>query len=95
MKSFVIKRAIVIAGRNTSISLEDAFWSGLKEIASNRGLTISALVASIDSDRTNANLSSAIRLFVLNHYRAGICVSAASQSGYLESQQNLIVLGRT
>lgn len=69
MKSPVIKRSIVIAGHKTSVSLEDAFWKCLKEIAGGRELTLSDLVASIDSDRQHGNLSSAIRLFVLDHYR--------------------------
>jgi len=70
MKSPVVKRSIVIAGHKTSVSLEDAFWAGLKEIATGRDLTLSDLVASIDTDRRHGNLSSAIRLFVLDHYRA-------------------------
>jgi predicted DNA-binding ribbon-helix-helix protein len=64
MKSPVIKRSIVIAGHKTSVSLEDAFWKGLKEISNQRGTTLSKLVASIDSDRRHGNLSSGIRLFV-------------------------------
>jgi predicted DNA-binding ribbon-helix-helix protein len=69
MKSPVVKRSIVIAGHKTSVSLEDAFWRGLKEIASGRNATLSDLVASIDADRQHGNLSSALRLFVLNFYR--------------------------
>jgi predicted DNA-binding ribbon-helix-helix protein len=69
MKSPVVKRSIVIAGHKTSVSLEEAFWKGLKEIATSRDLTLSDLVASIDTDRHHGNLSSAIRLFVLDHYR--------------------------
>lgn len=69
MKSPVVKRSIVIAGHKTSVSLEDAFWDALKEIASGRRLTLSDLVATIDSSRSQGNLSSAIRLFVLDHYR--------------------------
>jgi len=69
MKSPVVKRSIVIAGHKTSVSLEDAFWKGLKEIATGREVTLSDLVASIDTDRRHGNLSSAIRLFVLDHYR--------------------------
>jgi predicted DNA-binding ribbon-helix-helix protein len=69
MKSPVVKRSIVIAGHKTSVSLEDAFWSGLKDIATSRTMTLSELVATIDHDRRQGNLSSAIRLFVLNHYR--------------------------
>ena len=69
MKSPVVKRSIVIAGHKTSVSLEDAFWKGLKEIAGLRDATLSDLVASIDADRQHGNLSSAIRLFVLDYYR--------------------------
>ena len=69
MKSPVIKRSIVIAGHKTSVSLEDGFWKGLKEIAGGRDMTLSELVAGIDSERRHGNLSSAIRLFVLDHYR--------------------------
>ncbi|MFN3349394.1 ribbon-helix-helix domain-containing protein [Pseudorhodoplanes sp.] len=69
MKSPVVKRSIVIAGHKTSVSLEDAFWKGLKEIADARHMTLSDIVASIDSQRRHGNLSSAIRLFVLDHYR--------------------------
>jgi predicted DNA-binding ribbon-helix-helix protein len=71
MKSPVIKRSIVIAGHKTSVSLEDAFWKGLKDVARRRGLTLSALVGAIDSRRTNGSLSSAIRLFVLEQYQGG------------------------
>jgi predicted DNA-binding ribbon-helix-helix protein len=70
MKSPVVKRSIVIAGHKTSVSLEDAFWRGLKDIAVSRHVTLSDLVGSIDSERKHGNLSSAIRLFVLNHYQA-------------------------
>jgi predicted DNA-binding ribbon-helix-helix protein len=69
MKSPVIKRSIVVAGHKTSVSLEDAFWKGLKEIADERRLTLSDLVSTIDTDRRQGNLSSAIRLFVLDHFR--------------------------
>jgi predicted DNA-binding ribbon-helix-helix protein len=72
MKSPVVKRSIVIAGHKTSVSLEDAFWTGLKEIAAKRDFTLSDMVAAIDQDRQHGNLSSAIRLFVLDHYRGGI-----------------------
>ena len=70
MKSPVVKRSIVITGHKTSVSLEDAFWSGLKDIANSRNMTLSELVATIDTDRRQGNLSSAIRLFVLDYYRA-------------------------
>jgi predicted DNA-binding ribbon-helix-helix protein len=70
MKSPVVKRSIVIAGHKTSVSLEDAFWKALKDIAIARQITLSDLVASIDAERQHGNLSSAIRLFVLDHYQA-------------------------
>ena len=69
MKSLVAKRSIVAAGHKTSVSLEDAFWNSLKEIASGRNITLSDLITAIDSERRQGNLSSAIRLFVLNFYR--------------------------
>ena len=76
MKSSVTKRNIVIDGHKTSVSLEDAFWNALKEIAYTRQTTLSELVAHIDSVRKQRNLSSlsslssAIRLFVLEHFRS-------------------------
>ena len=69
MKSPVVKRSIVIAGHKTSVSLEEAFWRGLKDIAVSRGLTLSDMVGAIDAERRHGNLSSAIRLFVLEHYQ--------------------------
>jgi len=69
MKSPVIKRSVVIGGHKTSVTLEDAFWRSLKEIAAGRRITLSALVAGIDTERQHGNLSSAIRLFVLDHYQ--------------------------
>ncbi len=69
MKSLAVKRSIVLAGHKTSVSLEDAFWDELKEIASGRNITRTDLVGAIDSERRQGNLSSAIRLFVLDFYR--------------------------
>ena len=68
MKSPVVKRSIAIAGRQTSVSLEDAFWNRLRAIACERQMTLSELVAAIDSHRQHNNLSSALRLFVLDFY---------------------------
>jgi len=68
MKSLVAKRSIVVGGHKTSVSLEDAFWYGMKVIAGERKMTLSELVGSIDASREHANLSSAIRLFVLGYY---------------------------
>jgi len=69
MDSTVVKRSIVIGRRKTSVSLEDQFWTSLKEIASIRQTTCSDLVAKIHAQRQSANLSSAIRQFVLQFYR--------------------------
>jgi len=73
MKSPVVKRSIVIAGHKTSVSLEDAFWQGLKQIAT------------IDTERRQGNLSSAIRLFVLDYYRA----SSAARTGQAEGAREV------
>ena len=69
MKSPIVKRSIVIGGHKTSVSLEDPFWSDLKKIAHTQQITLSELVAKIDGAREQSNLSSAIRLFVLHHFR--------------------------
>ena len=69
MKSPVIKRSILLGGHKTSVSLEEAFWQGLKEIANRRDMSVSALIGTIDNRRAEGNLSSCIRLFVLDHFR--------------------------
>jgi predicted DNA-binding ribbon-helix-helix protein len=73
MTSPVIKRSIMIAGHKTSVSVEDAFWAALKEIAQARRQSVAELIASIDGARQTGNhtgnLSSAIRVFVLDYYR--------------------------
>jgi predicted DNA-binding ribbon-helix-helix protein len=91
MKSPVVKRSIVLAGHNTSVSLEDAFWEGLKDIAKARRVTLSDLVGGIDTDRNHGNLSSALRLFVLSHYQqsgaSGLVVdNAVRAAGYTNVQ---------
>jgi len=75
MKSLITKRAITLSGRHTSVSLEDAFWKGLKEIAAGAEIAVSDLIAIIDAERQDTNLSSAIRLFVLGVYRDHISAS--------------------
>ena len=67
----VVKRSLVIAGHRTSVSLEDAFWRRLRAIAGERGLSLNGLAAMIDASRGGANLSSAIRVFVLEAEGAG------------------------
>lgn len=71
------KRSVVIAGHRTSVSLENAFWAALKELARRRGMTVNQLVTEIDSRRAG-NLSSAIRVYVLHAVRGGAERTAAS-----------------
>ena len=61
----VVKHSVVIAGHRTSVSLEDAFWRALKDIATQEGISLAALIARVDAGRGEANLSSALRVFVL------------------------------
>jgi predicted DNA-binding ribbon-helix-helix protein len=68
-KSIIFKRSIVFNGKKTSVNLEDAFWNALKEIAGKRAIRLSDLVAEIDERRGHGNLSSAVRLFVLDYYQ--------------------------
>ena len=82
MKSPVVKRSIVVAGHKTSVSLEEAFWNGMKEISGLRNMTLSELVGEIDNNRQQGNLSSAIRLFVLDHFKN----RAANSSSELKSE---------
>jgi predicted DNA-binding ribbon-helix-helix protein len=74
-RSAIVKRSVRIAGHATSISLEAAFWRGLRDIAAARRVSVNALVAAIDATR-GGNLSSAIRLFVLDSARSGELTSA-------------------
>jgi predicted DNA-binding ribbon-helix-helix protein len=67
----ILKRSLAIAGHHTSISLEAPFWDGLKRLAKLRGISLAALVAEIDAGRQHGNLSSAIRLHVLDAAKAG------------------------
>jgi predicted DNA-binding ribbon-helix-helix protein len=81
MKSPIVKRSIVLGGHKTSVSLEDAFWRGLKDIAHGQHVTLSNMVAEIDRSRQQSNLSSAIRLFVLDRLRAQATSSPAARDG--------------
>jgi predicted DNA-binding ribbon-helix-helix protein len=80
MRSTVVKRSIVIAGHKTSVSLEDAFWKSLRAIAVERGTTLSTLVTSIDVERQQGNLSSCLRLFVLDFYRFQLLEAIAARA---------------
>ena len=69
MKSLITKHSTTIAGRKTSVSLERVFWDSLREIAKERNDTLEGLVNKINADRQLFNLSSAIRVFILDYYR--------------------------
>lgn len=84
MRSAIVKRSIVLHGHKTSVSLEDAFWAGLREIAKSRDMTMSAVVGDIDNKRQSGNLSSMIRLFVLEFVRVGRTPDT-QQPGYSRS----------
>ena len=71
MPSGIVKRSVLIDGHKTSISLEESFWRGLKEIALDSHLTLSGLVSKVEAGRANANLSSTLRVFVFQHFRGG------------------------
>jgi predicted DNA-binding ribbon-helix-helix protein len=68
-----LKRSIMFRGHRTSVSLEDAFWKALRDIAAAEQMPLPRLIAAIDTERQHANLSSAIRQFVLEYYQARIC----------------------
>jgi predicted DNA-binding ribbon-helix-helix protein len=86
MKSTIVKRSIVIGGHKTSVSLEDAFWRGLKDIAQGQRVTLSNMVANIDKARQQSNLSSAIRLFVLDRLRTHASTFSAGPDGFEAGQ---------
>jgi predicted DNA-binding ribbon-helix-helix protein len=85
MKSTIVKRSVKISGHTTSVSLEDAFWSALKEIASGRNMTLATLVTLINAKREHPNLSSAIRVFVLNHFHIQINEGTGNSSPKVET----------
>jgi predicted DNA-binding ribbon-helix-helix protein len=63
--SGIVKRSVVIAGHRTSVSLEEPFWRLLKSLAAREGLSVAAMIGRIDSERRGVNLSSAIRVALL------------------------------
>ena len=69
IKSSVGKRSMIVNGRDSSVSIEGAFWNALKEIAVAQNISANALISKIDSERDATNLSSAIRVYVVEHYR--------------------------
>jgi predicted DNA-binding ribbon-helix-helix protein len=84
MKSQIVKRSIELNGHKTSVSLEDEFWHALRRIAALRDRPLPDMLQTIDAARGNGNLSSAIRVFVLEHYRT----EAAKQAAKTEAEGN-------
>ena len=85
MNSTIVKRSVVIRGHKTSVSLEEPFWSGLRDFAYLENVAVAALLQTIDDARAaNGNLSSAVRIFLLGHYRdrarAALAVAAVNGS---------------
>jgi predicted DNA-binding ribbon-helix-helix protein len=92
MKSPVVKRSIVVGGHKTSVSLEEAFWNSMKEISAERSVTLSELVGEIDTARQQGNLSSAIRLFVLDHFKTlavALAGGTRSHAGHAQGLEEL------
>ena len=92
MKSSVGKHSIVVAGHKTSISLEEAFWIGLKEISGHRDMTLSELVDEINGHRQQGNLSSAIRLFVLDYFKSHVADAASESRPYQAGHDHSLLL---
>ena len=79
--SRTVAHSILIAGRKTSVRLEEAFWVGLREIAAKRRMTLAGLMSTIDAQRQHENRSSALRLFVLEYYRSQVADGTEASSG--------------
>ena len=92
MKSSIGKHSMVVAGHKTSISLEEAFWIGLKEISGHRDMTLSELVDEINGHRQQGNLSSAIRLFVLDHFKSRVADTASESRPYQAAHDRSFLL---
>ncbi len=81
MAAGIVKRSVSIAGHRTSISLEEPFWEGLREIAERETISVQALIGRIDAERGEQNLSSAIRVFVLNDLRGRLAAGPDQRIG--------------
>ena len=65
-KTALRKRSVLISGHQTSISIEDAFWSELKSIRKQKNKSLNQIIGEVD-ERRSGNLSSALRVFILNY----------------------------
>jgi predicted DNA-binding ribbon-helix-helix protein len=86
--AMIKKRSIVVRNQKTSVTLEQEFWQCLKDIARSRQTTLTELVGLIDAGRNTSNLSSAIRVFVLDHYREPTAVPLAARHETGSQQEN-------
>ncbi len=75
------KRSVILQGHPTSVSLEDQYWAELKRMAAQSGMTVAALVERIDRERDESNLSSALRIAVLQDLQARLAVLERAPSG--------------
>ena len=91
MKSPIIKRSIMIASHRTSISLEEPFWRGLKDIAARHETSVQNVVASVHGGRHRGNLSSSLRQFVLEYYQSNCCDKSRRQEGSDEGRKAQIM----
>lgn len=87
MKSAIVKRSIVLGGHKTSVSLENEFWDGLHFIADQEKTKLAVLLQKIDAERHNANLSSAIRIYVLNYYQSKSSAETSTTQGRRTAMQ--------
>lgn len=75
------KHSLTLHGHRTSVSLEPEFWDAFRSIAADRGMPLNQLAAGIDDARQgDIGLATAIRLFVLDHYRTAAAASAGTRS---------------
>ena len=88
MRSSITKRSVTIGGHKTSVTLEDVFWQGLREIAAARNVGLSALLDEIDGNRQRNNLSSHIRMFVLEYFRGRKDQAGAAPAPTVSSASN-------
>lgn len=80
VKSPLAKRSVVIAGHKTAVSLEEPFWVAVKAIAALKRVPVSRFIEEIDQRRDQTNLSSAIRLFVLDFFKSHVVDDGISPS---------------
>jgi predicted DNA-binding ribbon-helix-helix protein len=77
LNAVVKKRSIMINNKKTSMSLEEPFWAGLKQVASERNTSMQKLVGTLNNERDGGNLSSTVRVFLLDHYRGAVAANDA------------------